>query len=77
MGITEELEPKKNAINVIADYLDSLDKKEREEWENVLLDLEKFSSRAISAALARRNVKVNENAVYRFRNRLMEARNAR
>lgn len=77
MGITEELEPKKNAINVIADYLDSLDKKEREEWENVLLDLEKFSSRAISAALARRSVKVNENAVYRFRNRLMEARNAR
>jgi hypothetical protein len=77
MGILEELEPKRNSINVIGDYLDSLDKKEREDWENVLLDLEKFSSRSISAALARRNIKVNENAVYRFRTRLMEARNAR
>lgn len=77
MGIMEELEPKRNAIGVIADYLDSLDKKDREEWENVLLDMEKFSSRSIAQAFARRDVKVNENAVYRFRTRFLEARNAR
>ena len=75
MGILEELEPKKRAINLIAEYFDSLDKKERQEWEGVLTDIEKYTSRSIAAALGRRGVKVNENAVYRFRLRLMEARN--
>lgn len=69
MGILEELAPRANMIAAIEDYLDSLDKKERAEWETVFDNKEKYLPSAIVAALKRRGVTVNVNAIHRYRSK--------
>lgn len=73
MGILDEVTPKRNQQDEIARFVASLDKKERAEWDIVLRDLDKYSNRTITLALERRGIKVNENAVYRYRRNLKEA----
>ena len=76
MGILEELEPKRSLVKEIENYLDSLDEKERAEWDAVMADTEKYTGGPIVAALRRRGVNVNLNAVYRYRLK-MEAKNGK
>ena len=67
MGILEELAPRANMIAAIEEYLESLDKKERAEWETVFADSHRYKPAQIVAALKRRGVIVNINAIYRYR----------
>ena len=69
MGILEELAPRANMIAAIEEYLESLDKKERGEWEAVFSNRDKYSPAAIVAALKRRGVTVNVNAIHRYRSK--------
>jgi ABC-type uncharacterized transport system involved in gliding motility auxiliary subunit len=72
MGILDEVTPKRNQAHAIIEFLESLSKAERAEWDLVLLDLDKYANRTITLALERRGINVNENAVYRFRRQLKE-----
>jgi hypothetical protein len=67
MGILEELTPRRNSQYEIEQFLAGLEKKERAEWEQVFKEIEKYTDATISAALKRRGVNANTNAVYRFR----------
>ena len=67
MGILEEITPRASMLAAIEDYLDSLDKKERAEWETVFDNKEKYLPSAIVAALKRRGIVVNINAIHRYR----------
>ena len=74
MGILEELEPRQSLLQELDAFLASLNEKERREWDIVLSDSIKYSPAPIVAALRRRGVNVNRNAIYRYRNRLEELR---
>jgi hypothetical protein len=67
MGILEEITPKATMLSAIEEYLESLDKKERAEWETVFADSHRYKPAQIVAALKRRCVIVNINAIYRYR----------
>lgn len=72
MGILEELEPRQSLLKELDDFLASLKAEERAEWDLVLGDPAKYPPAPIVAALRRRGIKINRNAIYRFRNRLEE-----
>ena len=67
MGILEEITPRATMLAAIEHYLETLEKKERAEWETVLTDKHRYKPAQIVAALKRRGVVVNINAIYRYR----------
>lgn len=73
MGILEEIQPRRGMLEELENFLDSLDKKDRAEWDEVLRDSIRYTPAPIVAALKRRGVNVNVNAIYRYRNK-MEAK---
>lgn len=73
MGILEEIQPRRGMLEDLEAFLESLEKKDRAEWEQVLGDPIKYTPGPIVAALKRRGVNVNVNAIYRYRSK-MEAK---
>ena len=74
MGILEEIKPRASMLSAIEHYLESLDKKERAEWDTVFADKERYQPSQIVAALKRRGIVVNINAIHRYRVKMEASR---
>ena len=71
MGILDELEPRRNQLVILHEWIEAQPKKDREEWLEALTKPDVYPTAAIYRLMVKRGLEgVEENAVIRYRRKL-------